>query len=68
MTEPSGLRDSMSEQPSNDPFEECELSPDAILGTHTFEDVISLFEERIRQLLHSPRSMAGQIFMANPSH
>jgi len=33
MTEPSGLRDLMSEQPSNDPFEECELSPDAILGT-----------------------------------
>jgi len=40
MTEPSGLRDLMSEQPSNDPFEECELSPDAILGTHTFEDVL----------------------------
>jgi len=32
MTEPSGLRDLMSEQPSNDPFEECELSPDAILA------------------------------------
>jgi hypothetical protein len=30
----------MSEQPSNDPFEACELSPDAILGTHTFGDVL----------------------------
>src|SRR6056297_297016 len=40
MTEPSGLRDSMSEQPSEDPFEDCDLSPDAILGTHTFEDVL----------------------------
>ncbi len=40
MTEPSELRDSMSEQPSKDPFEDCELSPDAILGTRTFEDVL----------------------------
>ena len=30
----------MSEQPSKDPFEDCELSPDAILGTRTFEDVL----------------------------
>ncbi|EJN56853.1 hypothetical protein [Halogranum rubrum] len=30
----------MSEQPSKDPFEECDLSPDAILGTRTFEDVL----------------------------
>jgi hypothetical protein len=30
----------MSEQPSKDPFEECKLSPDAILGTRTFEDVL----------------------------
>ncbi|MDS0301368.1 hypothetical protein NDI76_21785 [Halogeometricum sp. S1BR25-6] len=30
----------MTEQPSKDPFEDCELSPDAILGTRTFEDVL----------------------------
>ncbi|ELZ28966.1 hypothetical protein C474_13729 [Halogeometricum pallidum JCM 14848] len=30
----------MTEQPSNDPFEECEPRPDAILGTRTFEDVL----------------------------
>jgi hypothetical protein len=30
----------MSEQSSNDPFEDCELGPEAILGTHTFEDVL----------------------------
>jgi len=30
----------MSEQSSNDPFEDCELGPDAILGTRTFEDVL----------------------------
>lgn len=30
----------MSEQPSEDPFEDCELGPDAILGTRTFEDVL----------------------------
>ena len=30
----------MSEQPPDDPFEDCELGPDAILGTRTFEDVL----------------------------
>ncbi|KPN28941.1 hypothetical protein SY89_03175 [Halolamina pelagica] len=30
----------MSEQSSNDPFEDCELGPDAILGTRTFDDVL----------------------------
>ncbi|MDS0301168.1 hypothetical protein NDI76_20740 [Halogeometricum sp. S1BR25-6] len=35
----------MSEQPSTDPFEDCELRPDVILGTRIFEDV--LFTEKI---------------------
>ncbi|MDS0300969.1 hypothetical protein NDI76_19670 [Halogeometricum sp. S1BR25-6] len=30
----------MSEHPSSDPFEDCELRPDAILGTRIFEDVL----------------------------
>jgi len=30
----------MSEQPPEDPFEDCELDPDAILGTQTFEGVL----------------------------
>jgi hypothetical protein len=30
----------MSEKPDDDPFHDCELDPDAILGTHTFEDVL----------------------------
>jgi hypothetical protein len=30
----------MSEQSSIDPFEDCELGADAILGTRTFEDVL----------------------------
>jgi len=30
----------MSEQSTDDPFEDCELSPEAILGTRTFEDVL----------------------------
>ena len=30
----------MSEQPPNDPFEDCELGPDAILGTQIYEDVL----------------------------
>ncbi|MDS0301178.1 hypothetical protein NDI76_20790 [Halogeometricum sp. S1BR25-6] len=30
----------MSEHPSTDPFEGCELSPNAILGTRTFEGVL----------------------------
>jgi len=30
----------MTEQPAEDPFHDCELSPEAILGTHTFEDVL----------------------------
>jgi len=40
-TEPhTGLRDSMSEQPPDDPFEDCELGHDAILGTRTFKGVL----------------------------
>ena len=30
----------MSEQPPDDPFEDCELGPDAILGTRNFEGVL----------------------------
>ncbi|PGF14557.1 hypothetical protein CP556_20870 [Natrinema sp. CBA1119] len=30
----------MSEQPPDDPFEDCELGPETILGTQTFEDVL----------------------------
>jgi len=30
----------MSEQSTDDPFEDCELGPDSILGTQTFEDVL----------------------------
>ncbi|MFC4452004.1 hypothetical protein [Halorussus aquaticus] len=30
----------MSEQPPDDPFEDCELGPDAILGTQIYEDVL----------------------------
>lgn len=30
----------MSEHPIDDPFEDCELGPEAILGTRTFEDVL----------------------------
>jgi len=30
----------MSEQPTDDPFDDCERGPEAILGTHTFEDVL----------------------------
>jgi len=30
----------MSEQPPDDSFEDCELGPEAILGTQTFEDVL----------------------------
>jgi len=30
----------MSKQPTDDPFEDCELGPEAILGTRTFEDVL----------------------------
>ena len=30
----------MTEQPADDPFHDCELNPKAILGTHTFEDVL----------------------------
>lgn len=35
-----GPRDNMTEQPTDDPFDDCELDPDAILGTQTFEDVL----------------------------
>ncbi|CCQ35104.1 MULTISPECIES: hypothetical protein [Haloarculaceae] len=30
----------MPENPDNDPFHDCELDPEAILGTHTFEDAL----------------------------
>ena len=30
----------MPEKPDDDPFHDCELDPGAILGTHTFEDVL----------------------------
>ena len=30
----------MSEQPTDDPFEDCELGPEAVLGTRTYEDVL----------------------------
>jgi len=30
----------MSEKPDDDPFDDCELDPDAILGTHIFKDVL----------------------------
>ena len=30
----------MTQEAADDPFDNCELDPDAILGTHTFEDVL----------------------------
>jgi hypothetical protein len=30
----------MPEKPDADPFHDCELGPDAVLGTRTFEDVL----------------------------
>jgi len=30
----------MTDETANDPFDDCELAPDAILRTHTFEDVL----------------------------
>ena len=30
----------MTQGAADDPFDECELAPDAILGTHTFEGVL----------------------------
>jgi len=30
----------MSEKPDDDPFDDCELDPDAILRTHIFKDVL----------------------------
>lgn len=30
----------MSELPADDPFHDCKLDPDAVLGTRTFEDVL----------------------------
>ena len=30
----------MPQEAADDPFDECKLAPDAILGTHTFEDVL----------------------------
>ena len=35
-----GGRETMSEQPTDDPFEDCELDPEAILGTRIYEDVL----------------------------
>ena len=40
----------MSEQSTDDPFEDCELGPEAILGTQTFEDV--LFTEETETLVN----------------
>ena len=30
----------MTHEAANDPFDDCELAPDAILGTHIFKDVL----------------------------
>jgi len=30
----------MTDETADNPFDDCELAPDAILGTHTFEDVL----------------------------
>jgi hypothetical protein len=30
----------MPEKPDDDPFHDCELDPDAVLGTRTFHDVL----------------------------
>ena len=30
----------MTDKTTDDSFDKCELAPDAILGTHTFEDVL----------------------------
>jgi hypothetical protein len=30
----------MTQEAADDPFDDCDLDPDAILGTHTFEDVL----------------------------
>ena len=30
----------MRENPDDDPFHDCEFGPDAVLGTHTFHDVL----------------------------
>jgi len=30
----------MTDETADDPFDDCELAPDAILGTYTFEDVL----------------------------
>lgn len=30
----------MSKRPHDDPFKDCELEPNTILGTRTFEDVL----------------------------
>ncbi|WP_363463550.1 hypothetical protein [Halogeometricum borinquense] len=30
----------MPEKPDDDPFHDCELGPDAVLGTRTYEDVL----------------------------
>ena len=30
----------MTDETTDDSFDDCELAPDAILGTHTFEDVL----------------------------
>lgn len=30
----------MTDETADDPFDDCELAPDAILGTHTFENIL----------------------------
>jgi hypothetical protein len=37
---PSETRDSTIRDGGDDPFDDCELAPDAIIGIHTFEDVL----------------------------
>jgi len=34
----------MTDETADDPFDDCELAPDAILGTRTFEDVLFTVE------------------------
>lgn len=36
----TGPREHMTEQSTDNPFDDCELDPDAIIGTQTFEDVL----------------------------
>lgn len=34
----------MTEEPADDPFHDCELGPEMILGTRTFEDILFIDE------------------------